>query len=207
MTVTIHAHNRSYRIGNPGGRIGVKLAAGVPYERKLLEDVYRLDLQGAAFDIGAHVGNHSLWLAAVCGLKVHAFEPFPTALVELEANTARNPNLDVTVHPWAAGAEDSHGRFRGRSIDTAGGDVPVHRIDDHLDVTDLAVVKVDVEGMEAAALQGAIRHLSRCLPVVYAEAHTVESTESVGAVLRPLGYRRTKTIRMGSPMDRWEGPR
>lgn len=214
--VTIEAHDRDYRIINPGpGRVGSKLVNGEPYEKKLLQDAYHLGLSGTAFDVGAHIGNHSLWFAAVCGLKVHAWEPHDASRVQLEANLALNPNLDITVHSWAAGAEDARGRFTpgmwlefdptrdGDKLKLERGHIPVHRIDDQLHVDDLAVIKVDVEGMEAQVLEGAVGHIERCRPVIYTETHTRTSHNTVAAVLEPLGYRCDKIIRMGSPMERW----
>lgn len=220
--VTIESFGHRYRIVNPGpGRVGSKLANGEPYEKKLLQEIARQGFVGTAFDIGAHIGNHSLYLASVCGLKVHAWEPYGESRAQLEHNLTLNPELNITVHDWAAGDRDTHGRFtsgmwiefdpsrEGAAMKVDRGDVPVRRIDDHLQVDDLAVVKVDVEGMEAAALSGAIRNIERCLPVVYAEAHTKADHDSVADVLEPLGYRHTYTVRMGSPMDRWavEGKR
>jgi FkbM family methyltransferase len=214
--VTIKAFGRAYRIINPGpGRVGTKLAHGEPYERKLLVDCYQQGLGGAAFDIGAHIGNHTLYLAAVCGFRVHAWEPHDRSREMLQANLALNPTLDVTVHDWAAGIEDNRGRFTrgmwlefdptrdGDTLKLERGHVQVHRIDDHLDVPDLAVIKVDVEGMEADALAGCMSHIIRCTPVIYAEAHTPESHDSVAELLEPLGYEMTRAIHMGSTMERW----
>lgn len=214
--VTIESFGHSYRIVNPGpGRVGSKLANREPYEKKLLQEIARQGFTGTAFDIGAHIGNHTLYLAAVCGLKVHAWEPFPDSRTQLEHNLTLNPNLKVTVHDWAAGDRDTHGRFTkgmwlefdptrdGATMKVDRGDIPVRRIDDHVQVDDLAVVKVDVEGMEAAALTGALDNIARCRPVIYAEAHTPHDHESVRDVLAPLGYMHTHTVRMGSPMDRW----
>lgn len=216
--VTIKAFGRSYRIGNPGpGRVGSKLAHGEPYERKLLVDCHQLGLTGTAFDVGAHIGNHSLYLAAICGLKVHAWEPHEQSREALEANLALN-DLDVTVHPWAAGAADARGRFtRGMWIEfdpTRDGDtlkldrghVQVQRIDDHVDVPDLSLIKIDVEGMEAMVIAGALGHITRSRPVIYAEAHTAESHAAVAEQLEPIGYRMTRAIHMGSTMERWECP-
>lgn len=215
--VTIEAFDRSYRIVNPGaGRVGSKLANGEPYERKLLVDIYQHGFTGTAFDIGAHIGNHSLYLAAICGLSVHAWEPFDGSRGQLEDNLALNPSLDVTVHSWAAGRSDDRGRFTkgmwlefdptrdGDKLTLDRGETPVHRIDDHLHVTDLSVIKVDVEGMEADALAGAVEHIARCRPVIYAECHTRTDHNKVAEVLEPMRYRVTRTIRMGSPMERWE---
>lgn len=217
--VRIARGGRSYRITNPGpGRVGSKLAHGEPYEKKLLQEILRQGYSGTAFDIGAHIGNHTLWLAAICGLKVHAWEPYEDSRRQLLANLDLNPALDVTVHDWAAGDRDTHGRFTsgmwlefdptrdGAAMKVDRGDVPVHRIDDYVQVDDLAVVKVDVEGMEAQALRGAIHNIERCLPVIYAEAHTADDHSSVADVLEPLGYVHTYTVRMGSPMDRWAVP-
>lgn len=215
--VTIARGRASYRIVNPGpGRVGSKLANGEPYEKKLLQEIQRLGLSGTAFDIGAHIGNHTLWLAAICGFKVHAWEPFGASRAALEANLALNPGLDVTVHSWAAGANDARGRFTtgmwiefdptrdGDKLTLDRGHVQVHRIDDHVDVDDLAVIKVDVEGMEADALAGAARHIAQCRPVIYAESHTRTSAQRVAAIIEPLGYRPGPVIRMGSPMQKWE---
>lgn len=218
-TVTITAHERSYRIVNPGGRVGSKLAQGIPYEHKLLGDVFERGLSGTAFDVGSHVGNHALYLGAVCGLKVHAWEPHAPTLRRLEGNVALNPELDITVHSWGAGEADAVGKFTsgrwiefdpsrdGATIHLDRGDVPVHAIDDRLDVEDLVVVKIDVEGMEAPALAGMRRHLTRSGPVVYAETHRKTDDEKIGAVLEPLGYERSGRIEMGSVMVVWERPR
>lgn len=173
-------------------------------------------MHGTAFDVGAHIGNHSLYLAAVCGLRVHAWEPHDESRAQLEANLALNPRLDITVHPWAAGAEDTRGRFTagmwiefdptrdGDSLKLDRGHVAVHRIDDHLDITDLAVIKVDVEGMEADVIRGALGHVERNLPIIYAETHTRTAHDAMHDVIGPLGYVVTRTIRMGSPMERWQ---
>lgn len=214
-TVTITFDQRSYQINNPGaGRIGSKLAMGIPYEHKLLHHIYRLGLTGSAFDVGAHIGNHSLWFAAICGLKVYAWEPFADSLFQLQANIALN-DLDITVFDWAAGDRDTTGRFtpgmwvefdptrEGDKLHLDRGTVPVHPIDAKLNVDDLALVKVDVEGMEHHVLGGLTEHLTKNDPVVYAETHTRTAQAKTAAVLEPLGYRVRQTIQMGSPMVEW----
>jgi FkbM family methyltransferase len=214
--VTIDAFDRSYRITNPGaGRVGSKLALGEPYERKLLVDAHQQGLSGTAFDVGAHIGNHSLYLAAICGLTVHAWEPHDESRAQLEANLVLNPELDVTVHSWAAGDRSTRGRFtsgmwlefdptrEGDKLTIDRGGVPVERIDDQLDVDDLVLMKIDVEGMEADVIAGAIGHIDRCRPVIYSETHTEASHDSVARLLEPLGYRMDRAIHMGSVMERW----
>jgi FkbM family methyltransferase len=211
----IAAFGATYRIENPGGRVGSKVARGEPYERKLLVDIHQHKLSGTAFDVGAHVGNHTLYLAAICGLSVHAWEPHDQSRAMLEANLVLNPGLDITVHAWAAGARVARGQLTpgrwvefdpsrdGAALKLDRGHVSVRPIDAYLDVSDLAVVKVDVEGMEADAIEGAIGHIERCRPLIYSETHTPESHDSVAQILEPLGYRMTRAIHMGSTMERW----
>lgn len=203
--LTISAHDRSYRIIDPGGRVGSKLVNGEPYERKLLDDVYRRDLAGVAFDIGAHVGNHSLYMAAVCGLTVMAFEPHPVSYRMLRENIALNPDVEIHAHNYAAGSKAGRARFAGQmQLKTQRGHIPVRRLDDEIPPLPLSVVKVDVEGMEPEALAGMSGHLVRCKPVVYAETHTRTAHRRIAGVLEPLGYRATSSIAMGSVMNVWE---
>ena len=60
-------------------------------------------MTGSVFDVGAHIGNHTLYFGAVCGLKVYAWEPHDGSLKQLHANLALNPQLEVEVFDWAAG--------------------------------------------------------------------------------------------------------
>ncbi len=212
---TVSAFGHSYRIANPGGRVGSKVVRGEPYERKLLVDVAQKKRSGVAFDVGAHIGNHSLYLAAICGFKVHAFECHAATVGRLRSNVALNPELDITVHDLALGAEPGRGSLTaGRWIEfdptrsdkghlEPGGDIEVVRADDLLDEPDLAVVKVDVEGTEHDVLSGMVRHLDRSHPLVYAECHNPDAHAAVAAVLEPLGYRMDRAIHMGSTMERW----
>lgn len=197
------------------GRIGSKLNMGTVYERPVLVDAYRQGLKGSAFDVGAHIGNHALWYSQVCGLKVYAWEPYEESRLQLIANVGLN-DADITVYEWGAGDRDTVGRFtpgmwlefdptrNGAAMKLDRGEVEVHRIDDHLDVDDLALVKIDIEGMEPQALAGMVQHLKMARPVVYTEVHTAEAWEAQREILRPLGYRNEKVIQNNSRVVRWK---
>lgn len=217
MTVcTITDTGSTYRMHDPGGRIGSKVSQGEPYERKLLVDIRQRGLTGTAVDVGAHVGNHALYLAVVCGFRTLAFECHAPTVDRLRANVALNPAADVTVHDFALGASSGHGHLTGgrwvefdpdrsdKGVLVPGGDIEVRRFDDLYDLDDLAVVKVDVEGTEAQVLEGMHRNLERCGPIVYAETHTADAEAAIRGVLAPYGYEITRRIHMGSTMHRWE---
>lgn len=213
---TIHDSGRSYRIIDPGGRVGSKVVNGEPYERRLLVDIRQRHHRGTAVDVGAHVGNHTLYLAAICGLRVLAFECHAPTVARLEANVALNPGLDITVHDEALGSADGSGHLTGgRWVEfdptrddkghlSPGGDVKVRRFDDLYTLDDLTVVKVDVEGTEPHVLAGMASNIDANSPAIYAETHSNAAESAIRDVLGPLGYEVTRHIRMGSMMHRWE---
>lgn len=147
------------------------------YERTLLEDAYDRAPQGLVIDAGAHIGNHTLWFAAVMGRQVMAFEPEPHTYDVLVANIDRNRLWDrVQARCVALGPANGWGSIRSRNQANTGstriafddaGHVTVRALDDyHLDV---AVLKVDVEGQAMAVLHGAMATIERCRPLVYVE--------------------------------------
>ncbi len=51
-------------------------------------------------DIGANIGNHSMFFAEECNAQVIAFEPIPENIKLFEKNTS---NMDVTIHSIGLG--------------------------------------------------------------------------------------------------------
>lgn len=163
------------------------------YERPLLEDAYRRRRAGGlAIDVGAHVGNHTLWFSRVCRMRVVALEPYPPSYQRLLANVAAAPGAgDIRVVPWAAGRESGQGRIvepvAGNS-GTAGvvfGTGPVKVISlDSMAFGRVDLLKIDVEGSAVDVLLGAAGMLRRWGPVVYAEGGRRELLRVL-----PRGYR------------------
>jgi FkbM family methyltransferase len=193
------------------------LAKGRVYEEEFLEHIRALDRRGVYVDIGAHLGTHTVWFATLCpSTHVHAFEPVGRFADVVRRNIAANGLEDrVTLHQ--VGLSDS----AGRAINTLSpehqmgfmADVTVAQesfdvvcLDDVLRRQPVAVMKLDVEGMEAAALRGARRILSRWRPVVYAEAHSQEIVAEIEQVLRPFGYRSTGNVFNSSPTYEFVAP-
>jgi FkbM family methyltransferase len=168
------------------------------YEAEMLEDIRRRLRPGGLFvDVGANIGNHALFAAAVCGARVLAFEPSPSLADHCAATLAANDlgelmdlrRQGVGAAPGTAGLRPGPGHNAGRTqLEPGEGPVQVVRLDDVLaEAPD--IIKVDVEGMEPAVLEGARGVLSRHRPAVYVETLTEDAFAAVEAILRPLGYR------------------
>jgi FkbM family methyltransferase len=204
---TLSAHGASYRIQvDPDSLIGSPIAEGVPYESALLEHIHGLNLSGLAVDVGASIGNHSLWLAAVCGLSVIAFEPVDHRA--LAVNVAVNDlQRQIRVLPVALGARRGAATYLGKGrLKVGGGLVPVRRLD-CFDLARVSVLKIDVEGMEPAVLRGAEGTIRRDRPLIFAEAWDEVAHEALAAVLEPWGYRLSDAFNPSSvatPVERWD---
>ena len=157
---------------------------------------------GTCLDIGANIGNHSLYFAPIFAA-VHSFEPHPATFRLLEFNAdvidnvvAHNFGLgdtkgDFTLreNPTNLGNSTITGRSVGESGDLA---IRVERLDGlNLDLGSLCFVKIDVEGFEVNVLRGAIEAIRAHEPVIVLEQHEsefVDGTTPSIAILQDLGY-------------------
>jgi len=155
---------------------------GTFYELKELKRLIGLFPKGGVFvDIGANVGNHSLFAATFLEpSRVIAFEPNPRAYDLLIENALVNGHGDLfDLSKLGVGLSDKHtGGYaienRKRNLGGAKmlpgqGDLEVHRADDLLEDVTPAMIKIDVEGMEMAVLAGLSGVFARCKPILLVE--------------------------------------
>ncbi len=131
-------------------------------------------------DIGANIGTYSLFAAARCGIdaRIEAFEPLPVAAARLRQNFERNHLTDAHVHEVAV--DDHAGQVRFLDFDVSSTidhgedshrygvvEVAQDRIDARVKGSGFAVAKLDVEGLELRALQGAQRLIDALDPPVW----------------------------------------
>jgi hypothetical protein len=60
---------------------------------------------------------------------------------------------------------------------------------DELDLRRCALIKVDVEGMEAQVVEGARQTIERCRPALFLENDTVERSREVLTAVESVGYK------------------
>jgi FkbM family methyltransferase len=173
--------------------------SGTFYEAEMLSDLQsRLFFPQVAVDVGAHVGNHTIFFAGVLNLTTYAFEPNPAHFSLLRSNLRAN-GLDgrCTLFNVALGAEPGHGTIdegsatnsgMSRVTPTINGPVEVTSLDTalpHLERLD--VLKIDVEGTELDVVRGVRETLRRLRPVSYIEI-APENFGDVYALLSSCGY-------------------
>jgi FkbM family methyltransferase len=132
-------------------------------------------------DIGANVGNHALWLAMFTGAtRIIVIEPNPLALEPLVGNVLANRMagiIDLSHLGFGLGDSDSdgwgmkkHNRNLGATKMFSGqGALTVRRGDAVFPQLNPDVIKIDVEGMEMAVLDGLHALIARARPVIMIE--------------------------------------
>lgn len=153
-------------------------------------------------DVGAHVGYFTMLAARLVGRqgRVIAFEPLPVNLAYLRQHQRVNRLDNVDILPLAVGGTQREmtlalrggsGRGRLESGRHAGPRVRVTSLDALLRSGRLPepdFIKMDVEGAETEALQGAAELLGRCRPTMLLSVHGQRGHGSK-AILTSLGYR------------------
>jgi FkbM family methyltransferase len=202
------AHGVTYRMWRSPDKIGRHFAAGTPYESPMLEWIWQWgekqpmepDPTVVALDVGANIGNHTLWMAKVCGFKVHAFEPVMPHVVS--ANADLNGLLGDPVHVWAVGLGAEQAEYHhtakgvlkpGKSRESTDEVLIVVKLDDlvtaaYIDHVDL--MKIDVEGMELDVLRGGLTTIERDRPVILTEEWEMSTTNAIQRLIGRFGYKR-----------------
>jgi FkbM family methyltransferase len=159
-------------------------------------------------DCGANVGLWSLVAAGCVGStgRVTAFEPNPSAYERLTRNLVASGPIGRRVGAFNVAVASQSGRVSfetgthhnlGRIVaDAPAGTMSVSAVplDEHLADTPVRVLKLDIEGGEAAALRGACRTLSVQRPWVCAEFNVaINGASRIGdwdvyALLGQFGY-------------------
>ncbi len=179
-------------------------AQGRIYEPEELALIERHFQGGTVVDVGANVGNHSLWLAGLERTqRVIAFEPNPQAFAILQFNVAINGlQHKVKTHQLALSNRNGEARLRQPHSNLGGSSLEQEMpsragvVAEHLCrcvvgsewlQEPVQLIKVDVEGHELACLEGLLPVLERDRPLLFVEVGDGQQRQLLD-VLQPLGY-------------------
>jgi FkbM family methyltransferase len=185
LIVVVHGHRLRLHDSAVDRWISAPLLRGQPYEPFETELLLGHRHPGdVVLDVGANLGYYTLLFARHVGPtgKVFAFEPDPDNFSLLQENVARNGYDNVVLVRKAASdysgmaqlyrSADNQGDHRLYDTDGKRPSVAVESIT--LDEFfagysgPIHLVKMDIQGAEAAALDGMMRLLRRCGPVTLA---------------------------------------
>lgn len=160
------------------------------------------------YDVGANVGFFTLVGARLVGPtgRVVAFEPVPSCARAVRRNIELNDFAHAQVREQAVAGADgsarllvvgeaswSHLEFTGRHADVRDEiDVPVVALDSLVATGTIPapdVLKIDTEGAELQALEGARETIARHRPAIVCELH--DTNTAFVALMDELGYRTT----------------
>lgn len=175
-----------------------------------IQDLLKSELSPSAcfYDIGAHSGLFCLLAARFAGTSgnIVAIEPDPRNAAVLRANIARNQLSQVTVLEAAVWSSTGRvtfdqafgesNRTQGRVVDSGNTDslritVPSIRLDDLIFSQGYCppdLIKMDIEGAEWDALQGARHLLKELRPKLLCEIHNPEQMSQFFSYLEQFGY-------------------
>ncbi len=154
-----------------------------------------------ALDVGANIGTHTIAMAKAVGERGHvvAFEPQAFTHMMLCGNVALNALNNVTVLRAAVGDDTrpvevprldprEQRNFGSVKVGSGGDFVEQMRIDD-LALEQCHLIKIDVEGFEAAVLRGAADTIARTQPLLFIENNTLERSHELLSLIERFGYR------------------
>ena len=216
-TIFKYYHLRGYRIKKDLVKIwgleGEEIFEGIKknkiyYERQLLRHLNHSikNNKGISIDIGANIGNHSIFFAKYISDKVISFEPslvnYNILLRNLKTNLKNNQFLAFQIglgcseydtnlfYPSKNNfgmakirADDKSKNTEKIKIDTLDNIVKKNKINDPINL-----IKIDVEGMEIDVLKGSELIITKNLPHLVIEAHNEIILSQVNSFLKPYKY-------------------
>ena len=163
-------------------------------------------LNGIAIDVGANLGNHSLYFSRFFS-KVVSFEPQPRTFKILALNAEIVSNVEchscalssfngkAYIHSLASNMGAS---FIEEIPCDSSQEVEVRRLDSILDSSEkVGFIKLDVEGTECDVIDGAQDVIKRNMPCIVFEQHEFDFIKSESKVvnkLKHMGYSRFFTV-------------
>jgi FkbM family methyltransferase len=171
---------------------------GLFLEHWMLATIEKLELGqgGIILDIGANVGNHTVFFATFCSpSEVYAFEPDQDSFKCLEANIEANRhNFKGNVFPITAALGEKEGKARVYKGERSGlnaakshgrGNIEMKSVDSMGFKYPVSVIKIDVEGTEQDVVKGALQTIEKDKPEIFSECSNPDEVLS----LLPDGYK------------------
>ena len=164
--------------------------------------------ESIAIDIGANIGNHSLYFSDYYR-QVYSFEPSKKIFKVLSLNSDLVTNIDC--FNFGCSNKDSFALLSSISTNKGGSyitdeekegeteKIEVKALDKVLpEIEKVGLIKIDVEGHEFKALQGAEKTIRNNMPIILFEQHEYDFTNNSSPsieFLKKVGYKKYAVLR------------
>ena len=176
------------------------------YEIEILNGMCEIvkNSHGIALDIGANIGNHSIFFSKKFK-SVIAVEPVPSNCLILKSNLHLNNINNVTL--IEKGLLNKNSKMALDNIDSRNTNNGISEIksgvsqalidvvigDEELQAMNLSekiqLIKIDVEGRESLVIEGLKKTIEKDMPIIFWEAFTKKDVEEAESLLKGLGYK------------------
>jgi len=191
VTVTFKSRATRFAVDNPDDHIQAHHVRGEFYELpSLITHSQLIPMHGTVLDIGANLGNHTLFYAQhTWAGRIYSFEPNPRARHLLARNIAANDGyravIDLEYAPLAISSakgrlkavEPHPNNLGGTQFVPSEDGIEGARLDDLNFQGHIAFIKIDVEGGELRVLAGGSSLIRRFRPVISVEIAERNETE------------------------------
>lgn len=166
------------------------------YEKELLEYFKEyMPTNGIVYDIGANIGNHTLYFSRTLNpKKIYSFEPAKELFETLNFNIKVNGFKNIELFNYAVGKEIgeallnyNHKNTGASNISSDGHELVKSVALDKLKIEKPDFVKIDVEGFEYDVIQGMQKILQVSSPVLWIEIFS-DNYFVVDQLLEELNY-------------------
>lgn len=168
-------------------------------------------------DVGANIGNHTVYFASVLGAKhVYSFEPMPLPSMIFRKNIILNglENI-VTLFEYGLGKEDTkakivvdgsvYNNLGGTTLsECSDGKIEIKKLDGLCISDKIDFIKIDVEEMEASVLLGARETILRDKPLIWVEIFD-KNYENVSYILHRMGYTKIMELSKNNYLFQYRG--
>jgi FkbM family methyltransferase len=163
-------------------------------------------------DIGASIGNHTIYFSKILGCEVTSFEPMPESFEHLSDHCKLN-EVDVDLHNIALGETKKEAGMRNNSVShfnigmyevIDGTGIQVDRLDDVFE-GQVDFIKIDVEHYNIPLLKGAKRtfmNQKKC--DIFIECESDEILKETDEIMKTYGYEKDPNIKLNhTPTYLW----
>lgn len=184
MVKTINFKNKKFKIHENDLISSIIEKTNQFYEVEIFNSFKKyIPKKGIFLDIGANIGNHSIMFSSYSdNIEVFAFEPFLLNYELLSYNTKFYPKIhslklalgsnEGIVHV----ASDNNSNKGGAALSKDGEKCPVMTLDS-LNIENISLIKIDIEGHELSAIEGSIKTIIKNKPIIWIEDFTGETID------------------------------